>query len=362
MTSSISNYRIAVIPGDGIGPEVIAAGIKVLQVLSSVLGTFTFSLTPYDWSSATYLASGNYIPSGGLDQLRTTSDAILFGAVGHPSVPDHISLWGLRLAICQSLQQYANIRPTRLLRGLSSPLRNCQAGDLDWVIVRENSEGEYAGQGGRSHAGKPWEVATEVAVFSRHGVDRIMRHAFDVARSRPKKHLTVVTKSNAQRYGMVLWDEVAAHVAKDYPDVHWDKMLVDAMTVRMVQHPNSIDTVVASNLHADILSDLAAALAGSIGIAPTSNLDPTRENPSMFEPIHGSAIDLVGTGQANPVGTFWTVAEMLRWLGQEHAAEVLMQCVENVCSVGVMTPDLGGSATTEQVTDAVCTELQKRQS
>jgi tartrate dehydrogenase len=274
-------------------------------------------------------------------------------------VPDHISLWGLRLAICQPFQQYANVRPTRVFRGTESPLRKCNTGDLDWVIIRENSEGEYAGQGGRSHAGKPWEVATEVSIFSRHGVERIMRFAFETAQKRPRKLLTVVTKSNAQRNGMVLWDEVAKDVAKDFPDVTVDKMLVDAMTTRMVLNPKSIDTIVATNLHADILSDLAAALAGSIGIAPTSNLDPTRQYPSMFEPIHGSAFDITGMGISNPVATFWTAAEMLAWLGEEEASQKLLTCVENVCEQGILTRDLGGKANTKEVTDAVVSEIKK---
>lgn len=276
----------------------------------------------------------------------------------HVDVPDHISLWGLRLAICQPLQQYANVRPTRILRGTTSPLRNCKAGDLDWVIVRENSEGEYAGHGGHSHTNTAWEVATEVSIFTRHGVERIMRFAFETAQSRPRKKLTVVTKSNAQRNGMVFWDAVAAAVAKDFPDVEVDKMLVDAMTTRMVLKPESIDTVVATNLHADILSDLAASLAGSIGIAPTSNLDPTRENPSMFEPIHGSAFDITGKGLANPVATFWTSSELLRWLGQEEAAELLMEAVENVTERGIKTQDLGGENKTTEVTAAVCEEIE----
>ena len=274
-------------------------------------------------------------------------------------VPDHISLWGLRLAICQPLQQYANVRPTKVLRGTTSPLKDCKPGDLDWVIVRENSEGEYAGQGGRSHIGQPWEVATEVAIFTRHGVERLMQFAFETAQKRKKKRITVVTKSNAQRNGLVLWDEVAAIVAKEFPDVVWDKMLVDAMTTRMVLQPSSLDTIVATNLHADILSDLAASLAGSIGIAPTSNLDPTRQNPSMFEPIHGSAFDITGKGIANPVATFWTGAEMMRWLGHEEAAEGLLHCIENVCEAGIKTKDLGGSASTEEVTEAVCAEIEK---
>ena len=274
-------------------------------------------------------------------------------------VPDHISLWSLRLAICQPLQQYANVRPTKVLRGTTSPLKNCGPGDLDWVIIRENTEGEYAGQGGRTHVGQSCEVATEVAIFTRHGVERLMRFAFETARLRARKKITVVTKSNAQRYGLVLWDEVAAVVAKDFPDVECDKMLVDAMTTRMVLKPETLDTIVATNLHADILSDLAASLAGSIGIAPTSNLDPTRTYPSMFEPIHGSAFDIMGKGIANPVATFWTAAEMVRWLGQVEAADGLLRCVENVCEAGVCTRDLGGKATTEEVTDAVCREIEK---
>ncbi|KAJ5787489.1 Tyrosyl-DNA phosphodiesterase [Penicillium paradoxum] len=350
--ASQKTYSIASIPADGIGPEVINAGITALNALTDALQTFKLEFKNYDWSSETYKKTGKYIPDGGLEELKK-HDAIFFGAVGAPDVPDHISLWGLRLAICQPFQQYANVRPTRVFRGTESPLRNCGPNDLDWVIIRENSEGEYAGQGGRSHAGKPWEVATEVSIFSRHGVERIMRFAFETAQKRPRKLLTVVTKSNAQRNGMVLWDEVAKVVAEDFPDVTVDKMLVDAMTTRMVLKPESLDTIVATNLHADILSDLAAALAGSIGIAPTSNLDPTREYPSMFEPIHGSAFDITGLGISNPVATFWTAAEMLAWLGEEEASKQLLVCVENVCEQGVLTRDLGGNATTKQVTDAV---------
>lgn len=227
------------------------------------------------------------------------------------------------------------------------------------MIIRENSEGEYAGHGGISHGNEPWSVATEVSIFTKHGVERIMRFAFETAQSRPRKKLTVVTKSNAQRNGMVFWDRVAAEVGKDFPDVEVDKMLVDAMTTRMVLQPQTIDTIVATNLHADILSDLAAALAGSIGIAPTSNLDPTRKNPSMFEPIHGSAFDITGKGVANPVGTFWSAAEMLTWLGQKKASDILMEAVENVLEAGVMTKDLGGEAKTVEVTAAVCSEIEK---
>ena len=269
------SYRIASIPADGIGPEVIDAGLEVLDAVASRDGGFKLMVDHYDWGSNWYRKHGEFMPADGLAWLRT-ADAIYFGAVGDPNIPDHISLWGLRLQICQGFDQYANVRPTRILPGVTSPLRDVGVGDLDWVIVRENSEGEYAGQGGRTHRGLPEEVATETAIFTRRGVERIMRFAFDIARSRPRKHLTVVTKSNAQRHGMVFWDEIAALVSHDYKDVTWDKELVDAMTMRMVRKPRIIDTVVATNLHADILSDLAAALAGSLGIAPTGNIDPER--------------------------------------------------------------------------------------
>lgn len=257
------------------------------------------------------------------------------------------------------MQLYANVRPVRTFPGTKSPLTTAVNG-IDWVLVRENSEGEYCGQGGRSHTGQPWEAATEVAIFTRVGVERIMRFAFETARSRPRRHLTVVTKSNAMRHGMVLWDEVAEEVAKDFPDVTWDKMLVDAMTLRMISKPESLDTIVGTNLHMDILSDLAAGLAGSIGVAPSSNLDPTRKNPSLFEPVHGSAFDIMGKGVANPVATFWSAAEMLAWLGEKDAAKKLMDCVEKVCAAGILTPDLGGSANTQGVVDAVCKEIEQQ--
>jgi tartrate dehydrogenase/decarboxylase/D-malate dehydrogenase len=346
-------HRIASIPADGIGPEVIEAGLEVLDALVGRDLGFTLKIDRYDWGSDYYRKHGVFMPPDGLAWLRT-ADAIYFGAVGDPNIPDHISLWGLRLQICQGFDQYANVRPTRILPGVTSPLRGVGPGDLDWLIVRENSEGEYAGQGGRTHRGLPEEVATETAIFTRKGVERIMRFAFDSARARPRKHLTVVTKSNAQRHGMVFWDEIAGLVSHDYKDVTWDKELVDAMTMRMVCKPRSIDTVVATNLHADILSDLAAALAGSLGIAPTGNVDPERRSPSMFEPIHGSAFDITGKGIANPVASFWTAALMLEHLGEKPAAEMLMAAVEQVCAAGILTPDLGGKATTKEVTSAVC--------
>jgi tartrate dehydrogenase/decarboxylase/D-malate dehydrogenase len=348
----MKRYRIAAIPGDGIGGEVIAAGLKVLEVCQQRDGGFALDIEHFDWGSERYKREGLLMPEDGRETLAGF-DAIYFGAVGAPDVPDHITLWGLRLPICQGFDQYANVRPTKILPGVASPLRNVGVGDLDWVIVRENSEGEYAGMGGRAHRGLPEEVGTEVAIFTRVGVTRIMRYAFQLAQSRPRKFLTVVTKSNAQRHGMVMWDEIAAEVAGHFPDVTWDKMLVDAMTVRMTLHPKSLDTIVATNLHADILSDLAGALAGSLGVAPTANIDPQRRFPSMFEPIHGSAFDITGKGIANPVATFWTGVQMLEHLGEKEAAARLMTAVEKVCAAGVLTPDVGGKATTKEVTDAV---------
>ncbi|KAJ6102073.1 tartrate dehydrogenase [Penicillium sp. IBT 16267x] len=352
-----ASYQIASIPGDGIGPEVVSATIQVVEKLAKTLGTFQINFTHIPWGTNYYKEHGRYLSEDALTTLQKY-DAGLFGAVGDPGVPDHISLWGLLLAIRGPLQLYANVRPVRTFPGTKCPL-NTATGGIDWMLVRENSEGEYSGQGGRSHIGQPWEAATEVAIFTRVGIERIMRFAFETAQSRPRKFLTVVTKSNSMRNGMVLWDEIAASVAKDFPDVTWDKMLVDAMTVRMVCKPDSIDTIVGTNLHMDIISDLAAALAGSIGIAPSSNLDPTRKNPSLFEPVHGSAFDIIGKGIANPVGTFWSAAEMLTWLGEKDASAKLMRCVENVCAAGILTPDLGGTSNTQDVVDAVCAEIEK---
>ncbi len=353
----MKTYKIAAIPGDGIGKEVIAAGIEVLQALAARDASFALQFDHFDWGSDYYKIHGAMMPANGRDLLMPF-DAIYFGAVGAPDVPDHISLWGLRLAICQPFDQYANVRPTRILPGITSPLRGVTAKELDWVIVRENSEGEYAGVGGRVHRGLPEETATDVSIMTRAGVTRIMRFAFALARSRPRKLLTVVTKSNAQRHAMVMWDEIAAEVAGEFPDVTWDKMLVDAMTMRMTMRPQTLDTIVATNLHADILSDLAAALAGSLGIAPTANLNPERRFPSMFEPIHGSAFDITGKGIANPIGTFWTATMMLEHLGENPASERLMRAIERVTAdPSLHTPDLGGRATTRQVTDAVLSAL-----
>jgi tartrate dehydrogenase/decarboxylase/D-malate dehydrogenase len=350
----MKTYRIALIPGDGIGKEVIPAGQRVLSEIARHDGRLRFEFTELGWGSDWYQTHGEMMPADGLDVLRGM-DAILFGSAGDPRIPDHITLWGLRLRICQGLDQYANVRPTRILPGIDAPLKRCAPGDLDWVIVRENSEGEYSGAGGRVHRGLPIEAATDVTIMTRAGVERILRFAFEVARSRPRRQLTVVTKSNAQRHAMVMWDEIAQEVAREFPDVRWDKELVDAATARMVNRPATLDTVVATNLHADILSDLAAALAGSLGIAPTGNIDPERRFPSMFEPIHGSAFDIMGQGLANPLGTFWSCVMLLEHLGERAAAALMMGAIETVTADPALhTRDLGGTATTRAVTDAVC--------
>lgn len=355
----MKEFQIAAIPGDGIGKEVIPAGIEVLKTLESCEGTFQMHFQTFPWGCDYYHENGRMMSEDALEILKKF-DAIYFGAVGHPSVPDHISLWGLRLCICQRFDQYANVRPARILPGVTSPLRDRNADDLDWIIVRENSEGEYSGVGGRAHAGLPEEVSMDVSVFTRTGVHRIMRFAFELARSRPKKQLTLITKSNAQRHGMVMWDEIFYEVSEDYPDITTDRMLVDAATTRMVLRPDTLDVLVATNLHADILSDLAAALSGSLGIGPTSNLNPEKKYPSLFEPIHGSAFDIMGKGIANPIGTFWTGVMMLEHLGEEAAGANLMKAIETVTAEGKTLPrDLGGNADTAQVTAAVCEALKR---
>src|SRR3984893_8870459 len=355
----MNTYRIATIPGDGIGKEVVPAGREVLQALASADKSFAFEFENFDWGGDYFRRHGVMMPDDGLAALRG-KDAILFGSAGDPDIPDHVTLWGLRLKICEGLDQYANVRPIRILPGFDAPLKRCRAEDLNWVIVRENSEGEYSGVGRRVHQGHPIEVATDVSIMTRVGVERILKFAFRLAQSRPRKRLTLITKSNAQRHAMVMWDQIAVEVAEEFPDVTWDKELVDAATVRMVNRPASLDTIVATNLHADILSDLAAALAGSLGMAPTGNIDPDRRYPSMFEPIHGSAFDIMGKGLANPVGTFWSVVMLLEHLGEFEAAKRVMQAVEAITAdTSLHTGDLGGKATTAQVTAAVCAYIAK---
>lgn len=354
----MGTYKIAVIPGDGIGKEVIEAGCQVLDSLCGNGSGLKLEYERFPWGSDYYLENGVMMPDGALDTLRGF-DAIYFGSAGDPRVPDHITLWQLRLAICQGLDQYANIRPAKLMPGLTSPLRDVRAQDIDWLIVRENSEGEYAGAGGRVHQGLPLETGLDVSVITRQGAERIQRFALEIAQSRPRKTLTFVTKSNAQRHAMVLWDEVFEDVSAGFPDVQTERVLVDAMTERFVNRPESIDTVVATNLHADVLSDLAAALSGSLGLAPTGNLNPEGESPSMFEPIHGSAFDIAGHGVANPLGAIWSASLMLEHLGETNAANRLIKAIETVTADGSALPrDLGGQARTDDVTNAVCKALE----
>ena len=354
------HYHIAAIPGDGIGTEVIEAGLSVLAVLAARKGEFKLSFEQFSWGTDYYLENGKMMPKEGLDLLKKF-DAIYFGSAGDPRVPDHISLWGLRLAICQSFDQYANVRPSRLLPGITSPLRDVSSDQIDWVIVRENTEGEYAGAGGRVHQGHSAEVGMDVSVFTRSGVERIQKFALDMARSRPAKKLTFVTKSNAQRHGMVMWDDIFEEISGEYADLKIDKMLVDAMTTRMVLDPESIDVVVATNLHADILSDLAAALSGSMGIAPTANLNPEQNFPSMFEPIHGSAFDIMGKGIANPIGALWSASMMLEHLGEVDASKTLMMAIEKFTLDGIHFPkDLGGTSTTKEVTNAILRIIENK--
>ncbi|GAA1815677.1 MULTISPECIES: tartrate dehydrogenase [Brevibacterium] len=353
-------FSIASIPGDGIGGEVVAAGLRVLDTVAKLSdGAIAFDITEYPWSSEHYLEHGHYIPAGGLDELQK-HDAIYFGAVGSADVPDHTSLWGLRLAITQPFDQWANIRPVTFLPGVQSPLRKADDTELDWIVVRENSEGEYAGMGGRNLSGRgPGnEVALQTSLHTEKGTERIIRFAFDLARTRPVKKVSSVTKSNAQQYGMVLWDEVFARVAEDYPDVATESVLVDAMSAKFVLRPEELSVVVASNLHADILSDLGSALAGSLGLAASANLNPERRHPSMFEPVHGSAPDIAGQGVANPIGAISSAALMLDHLGRPAEADAVRQAVENVTGAGILPRDLGGNANTIEMTEAIVAQLE----
>ncbi|ETW25924.1 tartrate dehydrogenase [Mycobacterium gastri] len=351
-------FKIAAIPGDGVGKEVVAAGRRVLDTLAARSGRYTFEWTEFPWGCEHYEWTGQMMAADGLETLRAF-DAIYFGAVGWPDVPDHISLWGLRLNITQNFDQWANVRPVKFLPGVVSPLRNADDHDLDWVVVRENSEGEYAGLGGRNLSGRgPGnEVALQTALFTDKGCERIIRFAFDLARTRRVKKVSSVTKSNAQQYGMVLWDEVFARVAKDYPDVAHESVLVDAMSAKFVLHPEDLSVVVASNLNADILSDLGSALAGSLGVAASANLNPERRFPSMFEPVHGSAPDIAGRGISNPIGAIASAALMLDHFGLHHEARRVESAIEIATSRGVLTRDIGGTASTDEMTDAVIAAL-----
>jgi tartrate dehydrogenase/decarboxylase / D-malate dehydrogenase len=367
----VKDYRIAVIAGDGIGQEVMPEGVKALRTAAEADGGFRLNFTQFPWGCDYYLAHGEMMPKNGLNTLAEF-DAIYFGAVGFPTVPDEISLRGLRLAICQGFDQYANMRPSRLLPGVTGPLRgepkngsgepnNSSHREIDFIVVRENTEGEYSGAGGRAHRGLPIEVAIQETIFTRAGVERILRFAFRLAQERPHKRLANVTKTNAMGHVFGLWDEVFEELAGEFSQVSTERVLVDAMSARFVLHPETLDVVVASNLHADILTDLGGAICGSLGMAPSANLNPERIYPSMFEPVHGSAPDIFGKGIANPVAMIWSGALMVEFLGEKRAAQAILHAIEEVMAGGqVRTPDLGGQATTAQMGDAIAREISRR--
>jgi tartrate dehydrogenase/decarboxylase/D-malate dehydrogenase len=348
-------HTIAVIAGDGIGKEVIPAGMAAIESATRGTGA-TVAFTELPWGSDHYVKHGRMMPDDGFEQLARY-DAIYLGALGAPTVPDGISA-GMILAVRQRFDQYVNLRPMRLLNGIPSPLANRGAAEIDMVCVRENSEGEYSGVGGRIHRGTPHEVAQQVGVFTRHGIERILRYGFEIASKRPRKQLASATKSNALTHSMVLWDEVAEIVRKDYPGVDYRKYHVDALAARMVTHPHTLDTLVTSNLFGDILTDIGSAISGSLGIAPGANINPARTHPSMFEPIHGSAPDIAGKGIANPIGAMWAGALMLEHLGHRDVHDRILGAIERVVASGrVRTPDLAGTSSTRDVTDAVVREI-----
>jgi tartrate dehydrogenase/decarboxylase/D-malate dehydrogenase len=348
-------YNIALIPGDGIGKEVVPEAVRVMDILSRQYG-FELAYTEFPYSCEYYLKTNLMMPEDGIDQLRKF-DAIFLGAVGDLRVPDHVSLWGLLLPIRRRMQQYVNIRPVRLLPGIASPLADRTAEDINFIVVRENNEGEYSEIGGRLYSGTDDEMVVQETVFTRKGVDRTLRYAFELAQSRPRKHLTSATKSNGIIHTMPYWDERFKAMSKQFPDVVTDQFHIDILTAHFVQHPDWFDVVVGSNLFGDILSDLGPAIAGSIGIAASANLNPAKEFPSMFEPVHGSAPDIAGQGIANPIGTLWSAQMMLDFLGEEIAAQVLMTAIETATSMKRLTADLGGDATTRQFTDIVIEHL-----
>jgi tartrate dehydrogenase/decarboxylase / D-malate dehydrogenase len=352
----MKTYNVAVLPADGIGPEVISAGRTVLERLARQHGGVAFKFEEFDWSTNRYRRTGKMMPDDGVEQLdRGGFDAILLGPVGDPDVPDHITLWGLLLPIRQGLEQYVNLRPMRLLEGVTTPLAGRAPRNLDMVCFRENSEGEYAGVGGRVHRGAAEEVAIQTIVFTRSVTERLMRFAFEWAAKHHRKRVTNVTKSNSMQFNMVFWDDVFAAVAAAFPKTSHDKQLVDSMTARMVTQPDTVDVFVCSNLFGDILTDLGAALTGSLGLAPSANLNPERRHPSLFQAIHGSAFDIMGKGMANPIATVWSIQMMLDHLGQTELAGRLMRAIETVLRTGkVRTRDLGGTSSTQEMTEAIC--------
>jgi tartrate dehydrogenase/decarboxylase / D-malate dehydrogenase len=354
---AMKEIRLAVIPGDGIGKEVVPAGQRVLDVAAEVHGGFRFRYETFEWSCEYYVRHGRMMPENGLDLLRP-HDAIFLGAVGYPGVPDHVSLWGLLLPIRRTFQQYINLRPVQLLPGVRTPLANRTPEDIDFLVVRENNEGEYSNMGGRLYQGLPQEVAVQNTVFTRYGVERVVRYAFELARRTGRKRVTSATKSNGINFVFPFWDEVFASVAKEYSGIQADQFHIDALCARFVTHPHHFEVVVGSNLFGDILTDLGPAIAGSIGIAPSANLNPEHLYPSMFEPVHGSAPDIAGRGVANPMGQIWCGAMMLEHLGFPESGDLVMDALKAVIAEGVSTPDVGGKANTREVTDAVCGKIR----
>ena len=355
----MNTYKIAVIAGDGIGPEVIAEGVKTLEAVAKLDGGFQFEFTFFPWGCEYYLKEGRMMAEDGLERLKE-HDAIFLGAVGYPGVPDHISLWDLLLVIRKSFDQYINLRPVKLLRGAPCPLADVKREDIDMLFVRENSEGEYAGSGAWLFKDQPNEVVIQNGVFSRKGCERVIRYAYELAREQ-KKTLTSISKGNALNYSMVFWDQIFKEVGEDYPDVKTYSYLVDAASMFMVKDPGRFQIVVTSNLFGDILTDLGAAISGGMGLAAGANLDPERRYPSMFEPIHGSAPDIAGKGLANPLATVWSVSQMLDYFGEnEWGARVLDVIEEMLVEKTVLTPDLGGQATTAQVGDRVIEKLSEK--
>ena len=349
-------HKIAVIPGDGVGPEVIREGVRVLEEAARLDGGFRFEFTWFPWGCRYYLKHGRMMEEGGISRLEKF-DAIYLGAVGYPGVPDHISLWDLLLTIRKSFDQYVNLRPITLLKGAPCPLKDVRREDIDMLFVRENSEGEYAGSGSWLFKGKPNEVVIQDGVFSRTGCERIIRYAFELARKR-KKSLTSISKANALNYSMVFWDQIFEEVSREYPDVETHSYLVDAASMLMVKDPRRFEIVVTSNLFGDILTDLGAAIAGGMGLAAGANLNPERIYPSMFEPIHGSAPDIAGQGKANPLAAIWSASQMLDFFGHEDMGSRVLSAIEAVLEEGsVLTPDLGGTATTSQTADRVLAKL-----
>ena len=356
----MKEYRIAVIPGDGIGKEVIPEGCCVLDATQHVLGTYRLHYEEFPWGTEYYVQHGMMMPKDALKILEGF-DAIYLGAIGFPAlVPDHITLWGLLLTIRKAFEQYINVRPTKLLPGVRGPLRDKRPEDIDFVVIRENTEGEYSGAGGRVHVGTPYEVALQTTVFTRTAVERVIRYSFELACKRPKKKLTSATKSNAQQYSFVFWDEVFAELSKEYPNLTTEKWHVDALTARFVTHPETLDVVVGSNLFADILTDLGGAIQGSLGLPPSANINPERKYPSMFESVHGSAPDITGKGIANPIAAIWAGSLMMSFLGEEQAANLIMDGICATTAEGkILTPDLGGHATTNQVSEEICRKINE---